>query len=102
MRLEINFKDTHMTSMKIVQFSRPSTLLSIYVQNYSTPLTLDVQFQTPPLPLQMITNQLKENIIQGWLLYMLSGPFFMSAFIYSISSLILSDFSLTSFHLVEA
>ena len=102
MRPEINFRDTHMTSMKIVQFSRPSTLLSIYVQNYSTPLTLDVQCQTPPLPLQMITNQLKENIIQGWLLYMLSGPFFMSAFIFSISSLILSDFSLTSFHLVEA
>ena len=35
--------DTHMTSMKTVQFSRPPPpTLSIYVQNYSTPLTLDV------------------------------------------------------------
>ena len=43
--------DTHMTSMKIVQFSRPPTLLSSYVQNSSTPLILDVQFQTNPPPL---------------------------------------------------
>ena len=57
-----------MTLMKIGQFSRPSTPLSRYVQDYSTPLTLDVQFQTNPLLLQIITNQLKENIIQGWLL----------------------------------
>ena len=49
-----------MTSTKTVQFSRFPTPLSIYVQNFSTPLTLDVQFQTPSL--QMITNQLKENI----------------------------------------
>ena len=33
---------------------------------------------------------------------MLSGPSFMSAFVFSINSLILSGFSLTSFHLVEA
>ena len=33
---------------------------------------------------------------------MLSGPSFMSAFVLSINSLILSGFSLTSFHLVEA
>ena len=52
--------DTHMTSMKIVQFSRTPTPVSIYVQNSSTPLSLDVQFQTN-LPLQMITNRLKEN-----------------------------------------
>ena len=38
--------------------------MSIYVQNSSTPLTLNVQFQTNP-------NQLKENIIQGWLLYVI-------------------------------
>ena len=56
---------THMTSMKIVQFSRPPTLLCIYVQNSSTPLALDVQFQTKP------PNQLKEIIIQGWLLYVI-------------------------------
>ena len=56
--------------MKIVQCSRPLTPFSSYVQSYSTTLTLDVQFQTNPL-LQMITNQLKENIIQGWLLYVI-------------------------------
>ena len=50
---------THITSMKIVQFSRPPTLLCIYIQNSSTPLALDVQFQTKP------PNQLKEIIIQG-------------------------------------
>ena len=38
--------DTHMTSIKIVQFLRPPTPLSICFQNSSTPLTLDVQFQT--------------------------------------------------------
>ena len=53
-----------MTSKKIAQFSRPLTPSPIYVQNSSTPLNLDVQFQTDP-PLQMITNQFKENIIQG-------------------------------------
>ena len=57
-----------MTYMKTVQFSKPATASSIYVQNSSTPLTLDVQFQMSP-PLQMRTNQFKESIIQGWLLY---------------------------------
>ena len=78
-------------------------LLSIYVQNSSTPLTLDVQFQpTPPSPpLQMINNQLKENITQGWLC-MLSGPCSRSAFVFNINSLILSGFPLTYFHLAEA
>ena len=78
--------DVHMTSMKIVQFSRPPPPLfppiphlSIYVQNSSTSLTLDVQFQTNPRPdtpylpafLQIIANQLKENIIQERLLYVI-------------------------------
>ena len=40
--------DTHLTSMKIVQFSRHPTPLSIYVQNSSTPWNFDVQFQTTP------------------------------------------------------
>ena len=53
-------------SMKIVQFSRPLTPLPIYFQNSSTPLTLDVQFQMNPL--SPSDNQLKENIIQEWLL----------------------------------
>ena len=52
--------DTHMTSMKIIQFLRPPPPppLSNYVQNSSNPLTLIVQFETSP-PLLMITNQLK-------------------------------------------
>ena len=53
---------------KLSNFQDPPPLLSIYVQNSPTPLTLDAQFQVN-LPLQMITNQLKGNIIQGWLLY---------------------------------
>ena len=40
--------DTHMESMKIVQFSRAQSSMSIYLQNSSTPLPLDVQFQTNP------------------------------------------------------
>ena len=52
---------------KLFNFQYPHSPLSIYVQNSSTLLTLDVQFQTNPIPLQMITNQLKENTIQGWL-----------------------------------
>ena len=32
--------------------------------------SLDVQFQTP-LPFQMVTSQLKENIIQQWILYII-------------------------------
>ena len=98
--------DTHMTSIKMFQFSGPPTPLSIYVQNSSMPLTLDIQFQRIPLPpsflpsFQIITNQ--KSIIQGWLLYMLSGPSFRSAFVFIINSLILSGFPLTSFHLAEA
>ena len=84
--------DAHMASMKIVQFLRPPTPLSIYVQNSSTLLTLDVQFQRSPSPLQVITNQLKENLIQDGY-YMLSDPSFRSDFVFSINSLILSGFA---------
>ena len=58
-----------MTSMKIVQFSSLRTPLSIYVRHSSTPFILEVQFQTYPFLLQMTTNQLKENMIQGWLFH---------------------------------
>ena len=61
----------------IAQFSRPPITLvqSSYVQNSSTPLTFDVYFQrNSPLPLlQMITNQLKGNVILGWLLYVITS-----------------------------
>ena len=83
--------DTHITSMKTIQFLRPpppKPPLSIYVQISFTPLTLDVHFLTkspspPPThththTLQMIINHWKGNIIPGWLCV--------------ISSLILSGF----------
>ena len=60
-----NIRDeTHKKSLNIVQFQTPP--FSIYIQNSSIPLTLDAQFQMNP-PLQMITNQLQDNIIKGWL-----------------------------------
>ena len=92
--------DTHMTSMKIVQFSRPPTPFSIYVQNSSTFLNSDVQFQTTPLskwePINWKKTQSKDDY------YMLSGPSFKSSFVFSINPLILTGFPLTSFHLAEA
>ena len=63
--------------MKIDQLSRSPYLpppFSSYVQNSSNLLTLDVQFQTKPpvpFPLETIRNQLKGNIILGWLLYII-------------------------------
>ena len=53
--------DTHVTSMKIPQFSRPPTPLPIYVQYSSTHLNLDVQFQTNPPPLSLDDNQPTER-----------------------------------------
>ena len=57
----------------------------------------------PPPPLQMITNQLKESESKESKddYYMLSSPSLRSALVFSINSLILSGFPLTSFHLAE-
>ena len=41
----------YMIFMKIVQFLKPHTPLSICVQNSSTSLILDIPFQTKSLPL---------------------------------------------------
>ena len=80
--------------IQIVQFSRPPIPLSSFVQHFATPFTSDVQFQTTSPPIQMISYQLKGNIILGWLLYLiLSGLSFRSAFVFSINSLILSCLS---------
>ena len=55
-------------------FQDPPHPLSIYVQIFSTLLTLDVQFQMNLLPpLQMKANRLKENIIQEWLLHIITS-----------------------------
>ena len=70
---------------KLSNFQDPPSPWSIYVQNSSTSMTLEVFQKTsfkratlPPL-LQLITNQLKENIIQGWLLYVMRS-FFQEGF----------------------
>ena len=64
--------DSQMAFMKTLQFLRSPPPLSIYVQNASTSFTYEFQFQTKSSPpLQMITNQLKENIIQRSLSYVI-------------------------------
>ena len=79
---------------KLPNFQDHPPPLSIYVQISSTPLTLDVQFQM---------NLPSPNDKQSWSpIYMLSDPSFRSAFVFSINSLILPDFSLTSFNCAEA
>ena len=91
-----------MLPMKIDQFSRPPTPpLSIYIQNSSNPLALDVQFQTIP-PSSPKDNQSIKKIYNPSMTIMLSGSSCRSAFVFSINSLILSDFPLTSFHLTKA
>ena len=88
-----------MTPIKIVQFPRPPIPLVHLRPKIFNPLDLGRPNykRISSLFLQMITNQLKENIIQGLLLYAIM----LSAFVFSIKSLILSGFSLTSFHLAE-
>ena len=54
-----------MTSMKIVQFSRPPTPLVQLREKFFHSLELGRPISNEPHALQMITNQLKEKIIQG-------------------------------------
>ena len=74
-----------MTSMKIVQFSRPPTpLVHLRPKFFHPPWPWTSNFKWTP-PLQMMTNQLKENIIQGWLLYVIrSFLYFGSRFQYQL------------------
>ena len=70
----------HMTSIKTVQFSRPHPPLS-YLSMFkilSPPWPWTSNFKRIP-PLQTITNQLRENIIQGRLLYVI-GSFLQVGF----------------------
>ena len=64
---------THMMSMKIVQFSRASISLVHLCPVSFHPLDLGRLISDTPIPLAMITNQSKENIIQGWLLYVIGS-----------------------------
>ena len=82
----------------------PPPLLSSYVQNSSTPLTLGVwtsNSNESTLLLQIITYQLKENIIQGWLWYVIR-PSLRVGFCFQYQLLILPGFPLTSFDLAES
>ena len=62
--------NTHMTSMKIVQFSRSPTPFVHLRPKFFHSLDLGCPISRNP-PLQMIINQLKENTIQVWLLYVI-------------------------------
>ena len=87
-----------MTPMKIVQFSRPSTPLVHQHPKFFHPLDLICAISNESsFPIQMITNQLKENNPR-----MLPGPSLRSAFVFNTNPLILFGFPLTSFHLAEA
>ena len=84
-----------MKSKKIVQFSRPASPLCPCTYKIFPPFCLwGSNFKRMP-PLQIITNQLKVNIIKGWLLYVIKS-FIQVGF--RFHSLILSGFPLTSFY----
>ena len=88
-----------MTSMEIIQFSRPPTPLFIYVQKSSNLLILDVQFQMkPPSPNENQSIQIKHNPRMT----LICRQVLPSAFVFSINSLISSSFHLTFLHLAEA
>ena len=69
--------DTHMTSMKILIFKTPHLPCPATSKILPPPWPSPFNFKRTP-PLQMITNQLSENRIQGWLI--LLGLSFRSAF----------------------
>ena len=82
-----------MTSMEITEFSRPPTpCLSTF--KFLPPLWHWTSNFKRTSPLHMISNHDHQ--------FMLSDPSFRSAFVFSINSLILSGFSLTSFNCAEA
>ena len=90
---------------KLLNFQDAPTPSSIYVQTLFTLLTLDVQFQTnPSSPNDNQSIKRKHNPRINIICYQVlpSGRLSFSAFVFSINSVILSGFPLTSFHLVEA
>ena len=91
-----------MTSMKIVQFSRPPPPLLLLCPSASKILPLPwpwtSNFKWTLLPLQMITSQLKENIIQGWILYVIRSILQIGfRFQYQLISLVSLSFNFFSF-----
>ena len=69
-----------------------------HVHNYFTSLTLDVQFQTNHPSSPNDNNHLKENISQGWLLYVIK-PFLQVGFRfqYKLINLVWLSFHFFSF-----
>ena len=67
-----------MTSMKTVKVLRPLTPLVHPRPKFFSPFNLWRSISKKPSR-QMITNQVKENIIQGWLLFVLRS-FFLAGF----------------------
>ena len=96
--------DTHMTSMKIIQFSRPPTPLVHLPSKFFHPLDLGRPFPnattSPPSSNDNQSVKRKHNPRMTIICYqvLLSGR--LSFF--SLCSLILHGFPLTSFHLPEA
>ena len=92
--------DIHMTAIKLfnVHNHLPACPSTSKILPPAWHWTSSFKRMTPSL--QMITNELKENIIQVWLLYFI-GSFLQVAFVFSFNSLILPGFPLTSFHLAE-
>ena len=89
-----------MTSMNIVQFSRPPTSLVHLQPKFFHPPDLGrpISIDRPPPPLQIITNRLKENITQGRLLYVIRS--FLQVgfrFQYQLINLIRLSFEFFSF-----
>ena len=94
--------NAHMTSMKIVQFSRPPTPLSQLRPKFFHPLDLGRPISNEPPPPSPNDNQSvkrKHNPRMSIICYQV---LFRSAFVFSINSLILSGIPLISFHLAEA
>ena len=87
-------------------FNTPTHLVHLRPKFFH-PLDLVLPISNEPLlslSLSLSPNDsqsIKKNIMQGWL-FTSSGSSFRSAFVFSINSLILSRFPLTSFHLAEA
>ena len=99
--------DTHMTSMKIGQFSRPSPPLSSYAATSrilppAWPWTSNFKQTATPSPNYNQSIKRKHGPSTKDDYFMLLGLSFRSTFVLSISSLILSGFPLTFIHLAEA
>ena len=89
-----------MTSMKIVQFSRPPThLVHLHPKFFNSLYLVHSISNDPPFPndKQPIKRKQSKNDY-----YLLSGPSFRFDFVFNINSLILFGFLLTFFHLAKA